>query len=247
MAITTARDVLRRPGGTVALLITGSLLVLLPRMARRALDDGSALGSELILTTLALHAALLAGLTAVQAGSTGSALGPVPEFLSTPLRWHEYVAARMLGILSSAAAHVGALAAVAAVAVLLTSDATVLTPSFVAGAASSLALQTLLFAAAGLCAGALGGAELGSIALVALIVAARVVIPNLTDGGSPWSWVVLDPARMDVAREIALGRPLGASAWASMWFATLLQTAGLLCAAYAGLSSRGLRRGRAAV
>jgi len=240
LASSTARDIVRRPGGVVAILITGSLLVLLPRIARRALDDGAALGVELLLSTLALHAALLAGLIAVQAGATGSALGPVPEFLTTPLRWGEYVAGRALGVIAGTATHLGVLASVAALATVLAGDIPNVGATPLIAGGVSIVLQTLVFVAAGLFAGAVCGSDLGSIALIGLIVASRLAIPALTGTAGAWAWLLPDAARVDVAREVALGRPLGAAAWSLLWAATLLQSGGLLLAAYWRLSSRSL-------
>jgi hypothetical protein len=238
LAASTARDILRRPGGVVALLITSSLLILLPRLARRALDDGAALGGELILSTLALHAGLLGGLVAVHCGTPGSALGPVPEFLTTPLRWSEYVLARALGVIAATVAHLGTLSAIALAALLVSGEVPDLGPAALAGAGTSIVLQSSLFVAAGLCAGALFGVEMGTVAVVALMVSSRLIIPALTETGTAWTWLLPDPARVDVAREVALERPLGGAAWPLIWAATVLQCAGLLLAAYWRLSTQ---------
>ena len=177
LAASTARDLLRRPGGFVALLVTGTLLLLLPRIAKRALDDGATLGTELVLSTIALHASLLGGLVAVQAGARGSPLGPVPEFLTTPLSWGEYVLARAMGVFAAAMTHTAALllAAIAAIALADPADLPVLTD--LAAGLLSISLQAGLFVAAGLCAGAFAGAQMGTVLVAAFFVAARLLVP----------------------------------------------------------------------
>ena len=94
----TLRDLLRRPGALLALAGAAVFVLIVPRLARRALDDGAALGAELVLSTTWLYATTFAGLAASRATAAAAPLGLTVELLATPLRRSEFVLARVLGI-----------------------------------------------------------------------------------------------------------------------------------------------------
>lgn len=232
LAGATAREILRRPSAHLALIGAGVLLLIVPRLAQRALDDGAALGAELALSTVWLYATVFAALTGARAAAPDAPLGPTAEFLVTPLRVGEYVVARAAGVTAAVASHALLLLALAAIALAWAGSAPDSLAALLAAVLVGM-LQVPLFAAAGLALGALCGAQLGSVAILAYLVLARLLVPALTGEGDPWSWWLPDPARLDVAREAAFARALGGSALAAAVAAALLQCAALLVAARA--------------
>ena len=242
LASATLRDLMRRPGACLALGSFAVLLLIVPRLARRALDDGSALGTELVLSTTWLYASVFAALAAVRAADPAASLGPTAEFLVTPLGRGEYLVARAIGVAAAAGTHAAILLATGALALALTGDFPILEAAHVAAIAGG-ALHIAFFTAAGLAAGALAGGQLASIVVIALLVAARLALPGFTETGAVWSWWVPDPARMDVSRDVAFGRAVGGAAMLGAATATAMQSAALLLLARMGLAA-GARVGR---
>jgi hypothetical protein len=244
LAAATIRDLLRRPGAWLALAGFAVLLLVVPRLARRALDDGAALGTELVLSTVWLYASVFGGLAGARAAEPSASLGPTAEVLVTPLGRSEYVLGRAGGVAAATLAHALALLAVGTLGLLLAGGAPPLGPSL-AGAILAGMVHIALFTAAGLAAGALLGGQLAAVIVVALLVAARLLLPGLTEIGAAWTWWVPDPARLELSREVAFARPLGAPAMLASLGAGALQTLALLAVARIGLAAGG-RADRAA-
>lgn len=238
LAAATFRDLMRRPGAWLALGSFGVLLLIVPRLARRALDDGSALGVELVLSTTWLYASVFAALSAVRAADPDAPLGPTAEFLVTPLRRGEYLVSRAAGITLAAGAHAALLVLMGALSLALNGDMPGLGVEHATAVAMG-ALHIAFFTTAGLAAGAIAGGQLAAIVVVALLVAARLVLPGITELGTAWSWWVPDPARLEISREIAFSRSVGAGAvWAAA-AATTVQSTALLLLARFGLAAGG--------
>jgi hypothetical protein len=237
IAWATGRDLIRRPGAWLALGGVALLLALLPRIARRALDDGTALGTELALSTIGLYAGLFAAMAGVRAAARNAALGPSPELLVTPLSRTEYVLGRMGGVCTAATLHGLVLSGIAALALTAThslpADGRLVAVALLAGI-----LQVALYASAGLACGATLGPALGTVVVVAFLVAARLVIPGLVDGPTIAAWWLPDPSRLDLAREAGFARPLGAPAVMAAAGAALLQTLALLLVARWAIDAR---------
>ncbi len=230
LALATARDLVRRPGALLAIIATGTLLLMLPRLARRALDDGSALSVELILSTITLHVTIVAAIAGARAAAPDTGLGPSTELFATPLRPLEYILARAGGVSLAALLHGLALLFLGAAALLAAGDAIPADEGMLTALVGA-ALQVLIYAAAGLAAGSLLGAQLGTVAIVLFLVAARVVIPAATAAGAAGAWWLPDPARLDFSREAGFARSVGTAALAAAAGAALAQTAALLALA----------------
>ena len=237
LALATMRDLLRRPGAWLALAAFAVVLLIVPRLARRALDDGAALGTELVLSTTWLYASVFAAIAGVRAAQPTAAMGPSAEILTTPLGRGEYVLGRAGGVAGAALAHAAGLLIVGGASLALGASAPEMDTASFGAALMGGVVQVAFFAAAGLAAGALCGGQLASVLVMASLIAARLVFPGLTALDAAWTWWVPDPARLELSREVAFGRALNTSAVLGALGAGVLQTFALLALARIGLAA----------
>ncbi len=237
----TFADLRRRPGSLLAALAIAVLLVLLPDICARAVDEADSLGMQVGLSTIAAFLSLVAGFAGLRCGAPEGDLGATSEWRTSPLTPGAYVLGRFGGIT--------ALIAVAFV---------VLTPFLLAGqfaavrddppALEAAALATLgvllsaaLFGAIGLFLATTMSTQLASILLLATIVATRTLVPSLAARGSFLAWIAAflpDASRLDLSRELAFHRPIDAAAMVLACAAVAVQVAALLCAAAWSLGRR---------
>jgi hypothetical protein len=240
-AIATFRDLRRRPGILLATVAIGALLVLLPDLCTRAVDESPELGLQIGLSTILLFLSVVAGFAGLRSGAADGDLAATAEWRATPMRPAAYVVGRFGGVLGVAAALLVVLAAVLAVgeSTGLAGDA----PD--ARIAALAAVGTLLcaaqFAAIGMLFALLTTPQLAAILLVAVIVATRTLVPELAShGGAPAAIAAAlpDTARLDLSRELAFHRPVDAPSAALACAAAALQTAAYLVAASWALARR---------
>jgi len=144
------------------------------------------------------------------------------------------VLARVLGIAGAAGVHAAALLAVGGLAISLAGEPIVATAALGLAILAG-ALQVLLATTAGMALGALFGGQLGTVALVAFLLSARLIIPGVTESGAAWTWLLPDLARLDYSRDAAFGRAIGPAAAASALAAGHLQTLALMLLTRAAL------------
>lgn len=233
-ASATFADLRRRHGVLLAVLAIAVLLLLLPDICARAVDDSASLTMQVGLSTIGVFLTLLAGFTGLRCGAAEGDLGASAEWRTAPLAPAKYVLGRFCGI-----------------AVLVVLVFVLLAPFLVARQFGDLrveppSLQSALFAACGiLLAAALFGAigmflasaasaQLAAILLVASVVATRTLVPSLATRAPALRWlaaVLPDASRLDFSRELAFQRPLDATATALALAAGALHVAAFLCAA----------------
>ena len=237
VASATFRDIARRPGVLLAALAVAALLVLMPDICMRAVDDSSALALQVGVTTIAAFLTLAAGFTGLRAGAAEGELAAAPEWLTAPLGPFAYVAGRFAGI-------------AAMCALLLVVLALVMVPAQVGDppdalpamfAVAGVLMTAAEFAALGTMIGTLATPQLGAVLLVAAIVASRTLVPQLRSSGgalAALTAVLPDPVRVDLSREVAFHRPVDAASAAIALLAAAVQTAALLVVAAWGLRRR---------
>lgn len=233
IARATAYNLLRRPGTLLSLGAAALLLLLLPRLAARALDDGAALATELTLSTIWLYVGALAALAGVGAAQRDAPFGPTPEILVSPLGPVDYLIGRALGIATAALAHAVVLTLIATLAMAAAGPPPELEP-LLAAALVAGAAQVLVHVSAGLAAGGALGGGLGTVVVLAWIVAARLLAPAAQDALA-LNWWMPEVSRLDLSRSAAFGRPVGSGALTTAALAALLQSCGLLIVAHAAL------------
>ncbi len=229
VARATFSDTVRRPGVLLAVLGVGALLLVLHDLSQSAFDPSGRLARELTLTTIALFLGLVAAVTGVRAGAAGEP-GFSLELRSGPLGAAEYTAGRIAGIALSCLVLGLALAPFVGAAELLAD-----TPAGLRMA--SLGLATLaqvgsfaLVGALGLALGAAGPQPLALVLVLAYGAASRILLPHLhaeAGGVGLLAHLLPDPARLDLAREVAFTKPISASSVGLATAASLLQAAAL--------------------
>ncbi len=238
LAHATARDLLRRPGGALAWVAAAALVVLVPKLSDRAIEAGPELPTELVVSTLALYAAVIGGLAAVSTTVPGDPLGPNSELAATPIRSIEYTVGRVLGVGLALGLHVCGLAIAGLVAVRLGSPGEFPPASGLASAALGALGGGLFFVAAGALAGALLGRELGIVGILTVIVGTRLIVPHVTPDAPLLAALLPDPARLDLSREAAFAHPVGARALTGAFAGVVLQSIGLVALTAAVLAQR---------
>jgi hypothetical protein len=240
-AAATFRDLRRRPGILLAALAVGALLVLLPDICTRAVDESAELSLQIGLSTILLFVTIVAGYAGLRAGASDGDLAATPEWRATPLQPPAYVVGRFSGAIGVAAALYVALTAIAATtAASGLSSEPVDTRVAVLAAAGTL-LCAAQFAAVGMLFAAVTTPQLAAVLLVAALIATRTLVPELAAHGGAIAALAAalpDPARLDLSRELAFHRPVDTSSAALACGASALQTAALLVGAAWALRRR---------
>lgn len=217
------------------------LLLLLPSICTRAVEDSDALALQVGLSTVAVFVAMVAGFAGLRAGAAEGDLGAASEWRAAPLGAGHYVLGRFLGILAAATALFLALAPFLAWpqrAALLDDPPAA---ASAAAALAALALAAAQFAALGLLLAAITTPQLAAVSFVAVVVATRTVVPELASRSGVGSFVAAllpDPARLDFTRELAFHRPIDSTSTALACLAAAAHAAACLVAAAWALRRR---------
>lgn len=230
----TYADLRRRHGVLLSALAVAVLLLLLPDICARAVDESAALGLQVGLSTIAVFLALLGGLAGLRCGAADGDLGATSEWRTSPITPLSYVLGRFGGI---AAILVTAFVLLAPFLVAVQLEALRTDPpsaSVIAFAVLGALLSAALFGALGMLLAASSTGPLAAVLFVATLVATRTIVPALAArrGVSGWIAAVLpDPSRLDLSRELAFHRPLDTASMSLACASAALQTAAFLCAA----------------
>jgi hypothetical protein len=241
VAAATFRDLLRRPALLLAALATAALLVVLPQVCARAVEDADALALQAGCSTICVFLVLVAGFAGLRAGAAEGDLSAASEWRAAPLRPAAYVAGRFFGVVAVAAAMCLLLSPFLAVpqhAALREDPPTALAALLTAGGLLTAAAE---FAAVGLLLAAITTPQLAAVSFVAVIVATRTVLPPLAargDAAAQWTAVFPDAARLDWSRELAFHRPLDGKSAALAFLAAGAHVAACLCVATWALRRR---------
>jgi len=242
VASATLRDLLRRPSTLLAAAATAALLLVLPGLCARAVEDADRLALQTGVATVSLFLALFAGFAGLRAGAAEGDLGAAPEWRAAPLNAASYVTGRAAGILAACAAAVVVLAPFLVLpqrAALADDPPTTFVVStaavgLLAAAAQSAAVAILL--------ATIAAPQLAAVLFVAQLVASRTVVPELASRGG-WPAFVCglapDPTRADFARELSFHRPLDPTSAALACLSTLAYAAACLALAAWTLRRRG--------
>ena len=234
VAAATFRDLRRRPGLLLAAIAVAVLLLLLPDICTRAVDESAALGLQVGLSTIGIFLVLAAGFAGLRAGAAEGDLGAAPEWRAAPLAPGAYVAGRFAGVLATATLLFAALAAFlvfAQIGLLRDEPPQAHVAAFAACAAIVAAAQ---FAAVGLLFATATSPQLAAVLFLATVVAGRTLVPEFASRGGALAVVAAlfpDPARLDLSRELAFHRPVDGSACALALLAASLHAAACLIAA----------------
>jgi len=237
VASATFRDLARRPGVLLAALAVAALLVLLPDICTRAVDDSSALALQAGVTTITVFLTLAAGFAGLRAGAAEGDLAATPEWLTAPIGAVAYVAGRFAGIAALCVALLSVLALVLIPAQI--GDPPEAVPAILAVA--GVLMTAAQFAALGTMLAALATPQLAAVLLVAAIVASRTIVPQMQSAGgtlAALATILPDPVRVDLSREVAFHRPVDAVSAAFALVAAALETAAFLVVAAWGLRRR---------
>ena len=240
-AAATFRDLRRRPGILLASAAVGALLLLLPDICTRAVDESRELGLQIGLSTIILYLTLVAGFAGLRAGASYGDLAATPEWRVTPLRPAGYVIGRFGGVLGIATALFVVLAAIVAASERSGLPGGTPDTGVAAFAAVGAILSAAQFAAVGMLFALVTTPQLAAVLLVAAIVATRTLVPELASHGGALATITAalpDPARLDLSRELAFHRPVDAVSAALACTASALQTAACLVAASWALGRR---------
>jgi len=237
----TFRDLRRRPGILLAAAAIGALLLLLPEVCARAVDESPELGLQIALSTVILFVTLVAGFAGLRAGARDGDLAATPEWLATPLRPAAYVIGRFAGVLGLTTALFVFLAAL--IAATGHSGLSAATPDtrVAAFAAAGTLLCAAQFAAVGMLFALVTTPQLAAVLLVAVVIATRTLVPELASHGGTLATIASalpDPARLDLSRELAFHRPVDAASAALACTASALHTGACLVAAAWALGRR---------
>jgi hypothetical protein len=240
-AVATFRDLRRRPGILLASAAVAALLLLLPDICTRAVDESTELALQAGFSTVLLFLTVLAGFSGLRAGARDGDLGATPEWRASPLRPAAYVIGRFAGVTAIAAVLFVVLSTFVAAAdpSALSSDPP--DASVAAFAATGAILCAAQSAAVGMLLAAVTTPQLAAVLFVAALVASRTLVPELASHGGALAWIadfVPDPARLDLSRELAFHRPVDAGSAALACTASALQTAACLVAASWALGRR---------
>ncbi len=242
LARATLIDIARRPGALLAVLGCAILLALVPSLAKRALDTGTGLASELALSTIGLFVVLQAAVIGPSLASPGSPLGPTTELHASPLSVGEYSLARLGGALCALAIQATLLSLVALICLAWSgqlggrglSPWLAATTGIVAQAAVTLALAYAL--------GAIAGRQMGVILALAFVVLVRLAPPGLS--ATPVAFALPDTMRLDFSRDLTAAGGLSAGAVALAIASALLQSVGLAVLATVALGTERARSER---
>jgi hypothetical protein len=240
VAVATYRDLVRRPTAAVGALAMGALLAMLPRLGNPAagLRDNAALAAELTWSTLLAAAAVVAGLTTLHVLRRPGG-GLEPEVRALPLEVDAVLTGRTFGVSAlvlSVLGVAGLLGGLGWIGVPTPSDVQWMDLGLFVGL--GLPAAAILGSALGALASVVLPGDLAVVALVGWVVLARWGTALAPDAW--WGWIVPDPSRLDVARDLAFGRPVGVT------FLLASAAAALLHAAFAHVLAawalRGTRR-----
>jgi len=241
VAAATFRDLSRRPALLLAALATAALLVVLPQVCARAVEDADALALQAGCSTISVFLVLAAGFAGLRAGAAEGDLSAASEWRAAPLRPEAYVAGRFLGVVAVAAVMVLVLSPFLAVpqhAALREDPPTAQATFLTAGGLLTAAAE---FAAVGMLLAAVTTPQLAAVSFVAVVVATRTVLPPLAARGgavAQWAAVLPDPARLDWSRELAFHRRLDGTSAALAFLAAAAHVAACLCIAAWALRRR---------
>lgn len=240
-ATATSRDLVRRPGVLLATAAVAALLLLLPDLCSRAVDDSAELSLQVGISTLATFLSLVAGFAGLRSGAREGDLAAAPEWLAAPVGRNAYVVGRVAGVVTACAALLAVL-----VLFLVPGQSSVVAESpppaaGVALCALGLLLVAAQFAALGLLLATVTSAQLAAITFVGLLVATRTVVPELAASGGfagTLSSVLPDPARLDLSRELAFRRDIDPASALTACLAAALHAAACLAVSAWALGRR---------
>lgn len=206
-------DALRRPGFILGAVALGALLGVLPHLGNPAagLADNRALAVELSLSTLGLVGPAVAGLLAVRSVQTDHGSGWVPELRTGPgpeigVLVGRYVACAVVSLAVCCAGV--ALGAIGWIGVQLpNAPMAAASAGLIAGGIAATAVG----AAIGLLYGSAAPREFAAILVVVHVLGARWIGSAVGETGAAFA----DPSRLDLAREVAFGAPVGLR-WAAL-------------------------------
>lgn len=236
VALATVHDLRRRPGILLAAGAVAALLLLLPELSARAMEDTQPLALQAGISTLSLFLVFVAGFAGLRAGSSEGALCASAEWRAAPIPVGSYVLGRFAGVLLTSMLLLGALVPFLVVRQLADLRETGFDTPLLALALVGVLSTAALFAALGLLLSAAATPQLAAILLVAALIATRVVIPEMVARGGlagTLARALPDPAQVDLSREFAFQRPVtGAAAALALAAITAHTSAFLVLAAW---------------
>jgi ABC-type transport system involved in multi-copper enzyme maturation permease subunit len=217
------------------------LLLLLPDICSRAVDETSALSLQVGISTIATFLSLLAGFAGLRAGAREGDLGAVPEWLASPLGHGAYAAGRLAGVVAACALLLVALSACLLPSQFASQSEEPLPVAAALVGVGGILLAAAQFAALGLLLGAVTTPQLAAVLLAVVLVATRTIVPDLAAEGGLAGFLgaaLPDPSRLDLSREIAFRRPVGLPSAALGCLAATLNASACLAAATWALRRR---------
>jgi hypothetical protein len=241
VADATLRDLRRRTGVLLAALAVAVLLIVLPDLCARAVDEAPRLSLQAGISTITLFLVAVAGFSALRAGAGDGDLAAAAEWRAAPLSPAAYVVGRFAGILAAAAVFLVALSLF-----LLRSQIPVLREavpdaSVVVLTLAGMILTAALFASLGLLLAVSTSPQLAAVLFVATAAGSWIVVPAIAARGGPAGSIALllpDPARLDFSQQFAFSRPLSGGSAALACAAAAVQTAAFLVLAAWRLRTR---------
>jgi hypothetical protein len=227
------RELVRAPEFAVVGLATLALLLAVRAASMGSGADSARVHAELVIATVALVSSVYAVICGVRASSDGNRVGPTAQISASPLGRVRHTVARVSGIVVATTGAAGVALVLGATLGAGASDALATRPLALLVAMLGIGAQIALSTSIGVLAGSLAAqslATVGSLLLLGLLRAGAAV------GGSGEGAIramLPDPMRVEFARELAFGRPLGSAAVALGILATLLYAAALLALACA--------------
>jgi hypothetical protein len=237
----TFRDVRRRPALLLAALATAAILLVLPQICARAVEDADALALQAGCATISTFLVLAAGFAGLRAGAAEGDLSAAAEWRAAPMNPAVYVVGRFAGVVAAAASMLLLLAPFLALPQHAALRDNPPTAHAALVTAAGLVLGAAQFCAVGLLLAAVTSPQLAAVGFVAVVVASRTVLPALAARGgaaAQLATVLPDPARVDWSRELAFRRPLDAGSAALAGLAAAAHVAALLCVATWALRRR---------
>ena len=244
--VAARRDVCRRPAFFVGAVSLAAVLAVIPRLGNPAagVRDNTALAVELALSTLAMAGTTIGGILAIRVTERRASHGISTEMVGAPTQAASLVLGRAAGACTATLLLLGlalALGSLGWVGAAGTDSAAVRDALWVG--VPSIASATVLATAMATAIGLVLPFEAATIAFIALAVALRLV-PGAPSGGfGPLVLCLPNPSRLDLAREIAFQRPVGAMSIAALHATAWLQVAALatiVARAAAGRVRRGI-------
>jgi hypothetical protein len=237
----TYADLRRRHGILLAALAIAVLLLLLPDICARAVDESAPLCMQVGLSTIGVFLAFVAGFAGLRCGAAEGDFAATSEWRTPPLTPAAYVLGRFGGIAALVAVVFAALAPFLVAGQIDTLRLDPPGPHVAALAALGVLVSAALFAAIGMFLATTMSSQLAAILFLATMVATRTLVPSLAARGTLFGWIAAflpDPARLDLSRELAFHRPVDTTAMTFACAAGALHVTAFLCAAAWSLRRR---------